>query len=136
MGIDWDEERQTDVKLSSGTYTVVHGNPALNGLNIGHGKIKLHRTMPFIPLPEKCLSLTSPPVSKVMIENTEGHILMAKVERGFFKVLGLPGGYMNHSEEPAKGCIRNARRTWNYCRTRIDNQSSHNAHFSVTVFRS
>ena len=47
MGIDWDEERQTDVKLSSGTYTVVHG------LNIGHGKIKLHRTMPFIPLPEK-----------------------------------------------------------------------------------
>ena len=32
---------------------------------------------------------------------------MAKVERGFFKGFwGLPGGYMNHSEDPARGCIR------------------------------
>lgn len=32
---------------------------------------------------------------------------MAKVERGFFKgYWGLPGGYMNHSEEPAEGCVR------------------------------
>ncbi|MED5291693.1 MAG: NUDIX hydrolase, partial [Candidatus Thermoplasmatota archaeon] len=34
-------------------------------------------------------------------------ILMVKVERGFFKgYWGLPGGYMNHSEEPAEGCVR------------------------------
>ena len=32
---------------------------------------------------------------------------MAKVERGFFKgYWGLPGGYMNHSEEPSVGCVR------------------------------
>ena len=46
-------------------------------------------------------------VSKVMICNTEGNVLMAKVERGHFHGFWtLPGGYMDHDEHPATGCVR------------------------------
>ena len=46
-------------------------------------------------------------VSKVMILNSEGKVLMGKIERGHF--VGhwtLPGGYMDHDEHPAVGCVR------------------------------
>jgi len=46
-------------------------------------------------------------VSKVMILNSEGKVLMGKIERGHF--VGhwtLPGGYMDHDENPAVGCVR------------------------------
>lgn len=46
-------------------------------------------------------------VSKVMIMNSEGKVLMGKIERGHF--VGhwtLPGGYMDHDEHPAIGCVR------------------------------
>ena len=46
-------------------------------------------------------------VSKVMILNSEGKVLMGKIERGHF--IGhwtLPGGYMDHDEHPAIGCVR------------------------------
>ena len=46
-------------------------------------------------------------VSKVMICNNEGQVLMAKVERGHFHGFWtLPGGYMDHDEHPATGCVR------------------------------
>ena len=46
-------------------------------------------------------------VSKVIILNGEGCVLMGKVERGHF--VGhwtLPGGYMDHDEHPATACVR------------------------------
>ena len=46
-------------------------------------------------------------VSKVMVLNTHGQVLMGKIERGHF--VGhwtLPGGYMDHDEHPAVGCVR------------------------------
>ena len=46
-------------------------------------------------------------VSKVMILNPNGDVLMGKIERGHF--VGhwtLPGGYMDHDEHPAIGCVR------------------------------
>mgnify|MGYP005749229363 FL=1 len=46
-------------------------------------------------------------VSKVIIKNDQNEILMAKVMRGHFKGLWtLPGGYMDHDEEPSEGCVR------------------------------
>ena len=46
-------------------------------------------------------------VSKVMVQNTNGDVLMAKVERGHFHGFWtLPGGYMDHDEHPAIGCVR------------------------------
>ena len=46
-------------------------------------------------------------VSKVMVLNSQGEVLMGKIERGHF--VGhwtLPGGYMDHDEHPAIGCVR------------------------------
>lgn len=46
-------------------------------------------------------------VSKVMVLNQNGEVLMGKIERGHF--VGhwtLPGGYMDHDEHPAVGCVR------------------------------
>lgn len=46
-------------------------------------------------------------VSKVMIQNDAEEVLMAKVERGHFRGFWtLPGGYMDHDEHPAIGCVR------------------------------
>jgi ADP-ribose pyrophosphatase YjhB (NUDIX family) len=46
-------------------------------------------------------------VSKVMVQNSDGDVLMAKVERGHFHGFWtLPGGYMDHDEHPAIGCVR------------------------------
>lgn len=48
-------------------------------------------------------------VSKVMIQNNQHHVLMARVERGHFRGFWtLPGGYMDHNEHPADGCVREA----------------------------
>lgn len=46
-------------------------------------------------------------VSKVMVLNPKGEVLMGKIERGHF--VGhwtLPGGYMDHDEHPTVGCVR------------------------------
>ena len=46
-------------------------------------------------------------VSKVIIKNDQDEILMAKVKRGHFTGFWtLPGGYMDHDEHPAVGCVR------------------------------
>ena len=46
-------------------------------------------------------------VSKVMVRNSNGDVLMGKVERGHFHGFWtLPGGYMDHNEHPAIGCVR------------------------------
>ena len=48
-------------------------------------------------------------VSKVIVHNDEGQVLMAKVERGHFKgEWTLPGGYMDTEEHPREACIREA----------------------------
>ncbi len=46
-------------------------------------------------------------VAKVMIQNDHGSVLMGRVERGHFRGFWtLPGGYMDHNEDPASGCVR------------------------------
>ena len=46
-------------------------------------------------------------VSKVIIQNPKGQILMAKIERGHFRGhWSLPGGYMDHNEHPEVGALR------------------------------
>ena len=46
-------------------------------------------------------------VSKVMVCNENGDVLMGRVERGHFRGFWtLPGGYMDHDEHPAVGCVR------------------------------
>ena len=48
-------------------------------------------------------------VSKVIVVNADGDVLMGRVARGHF--VGhwtLPGGYLDHDEHPSAGCVREA----------------------------
>ena len=48
-------------------------------------------------------------VSKVIVHNHQGQVLMARVERGHFKgEWTLPGGYMDTDEHPMEACMREA----------------------------
>jgi ADP-ribose pyrophosphatase YjhB (NUDIX family) len=48
-------------------------------------------------------------VSKVIIQNEENMILMAKVKRGFFTgCWTLPGGFVDYGEHPRVGAVREA----------------------------
>lgn len=48
-------------------------------------------------------------VSKVIVVDEEGRILMGKVARGHFVgAWTLPGGYLDHDEHPQDGCVREA----------------------------
>jgi len=108
MGIKWDEERQTDVRFSDAIYTVIHGHPHIEWPEHWAWKDKVVSDDAVHPVVREAVYRSLHRlVSKVIIRNEGQEILMAKVERGFFKgYWGLPGGYMNHSEEPAEGCVR------------------------------
>lgn len=108
MGIPYQEERQTDVKFSGMTYKVIHGNPLIEWPEHWTWKDKVVSDGAVHPVAREAVYRSIHRlVSKVMIRNDQQQILMAKVERGFFRGhWSLPGGYMNHSEEPAQGCIR------------------------------
>ena len=108
MGIKWDEERQTDVRFSDVIYTVIHGHPHIEWPEHWAWKDKVVSDDAVHPVVREAVYRSLHRlVSKVIIRNEGQEILMAKVERGFFKgYWGLPGGYMNHSEEPAEGCVR------------------------------
>ncbi len=46
-------------------------------------------------------------VSKLIVHNDGGEVLLAKINRGHFKGFwSLPGGYMDHDEHPEDGCLR------------------------------
>ena len=48
-------------------------------------------------------------VSKVIVRNSSNQILLARVSRGHFTGhWTLPGGYMEHNENPSTGCVREA----------------------------
>ena len=108
MDIPWQEERQTDVRFGNGKYTIIHGNPLIDWPEHWTWKDKVVSDNAVHPLAREAVYRSIHRlVSKVMIRNASNQILMAKVERGFFKgYWGLPGGYMNHSEEPSVGCVR------------------------------
>ena len=106
--IPWTSGRETDLRFGKETYTVLHGEPQIDWPEHWTWKDKVVSDNAVHPVAREAVYRSIHRlVSKVMIRNDRNEILMAKVERGFFKgYWGLPGGYMNHSEEPAEGCIR------------------------------
>ena len=107
-GIEWDEERHTDIRFDGEIYTVIHGSPQIDWPEHWTWKDKVISDNAVHPVAREAVYRSIHRlVSKVIVRNQSDQILMVKVERGFFKgYWGLPGGYMNHSEEPAEGCVR------------------------------
>ena len=108
LGLAWTAGRETDLRFGSETYTVLHGEPEIDWPEHWTWKDKVISDNAVHPVAREAVYRSLHRlVSKVIIRNEDNEILMAKVERGFFKgYWGLPGGYMNHSEEPAEGCVR------------------------------
>ena len=107
-GISWTAGRETDLRFGNETYTVLHGEPEMDWPEHWTWKDKVVSDNAVHPVAREAVYRSLHRlVSKVIIRNNKKEILMAKVARGFFKgYWGLPGGYMNHSEEPAEGCVR------------------------------
>jgi ADP-ribose pyrophosphatase YjhB (NUDIX family) len=81
---------------------------ALIGPKIGPGKMPASQIMQVHPVVREAVYRSiHRVVAKVMVQNESGDVLMGKVERGHFKGFWtLPGGYLDHNEHPAIGCVR------------------------------
>lgn len=108
MGITWEEERITDIRFDQSTIRVIHGMPNIDWPSHWTWKDEVISDNSVHPVAREAVYRSIHRlVSKVIIQNQQNEVLMAKVERGYFKgYWTLPGGYMNHSEEPAEGCVR------------------------------
>lgn len=110
MEIPWEEERVTNIRLEQSEIKVLHGLPNIDWPSHWTWKDEVISDNAVHPVVREAIYRSIHRlVSKIIIQNDDDEVLMAKVERGFFKgYWTLPGGYMNHSEEPSQGCVREA----------------------------
>ena len=108
MNIEWEVERTTDINFDQSKFKVIHGMPYIDWPSHWTWKDEVISDNAVHPIAREAVYRSIHRlVSKVIIQNNRNEVLMAKVERGFFKgYWSLPGGYMNHSEEPSQGCVR------------------------------
>ena len=108
MKIPWEEERTTDIRFNELNLRVVHGLPTIEWPSHWTWKDEVISDNAVHPVAREAVYRSIHRlVAKVIIQNERNEVLMAKVERGFFNgYWTLPGGYMNHSEEPSQGCVR------------------------------
>lgn len=108
MNIEWESERTTDINFNQTKIKVIHGMPNIDWPSHWTWKDEVISDNAVHPIVREAVYRSIHRlVSKVIIQNERNEVLMARVERGFFKgYWSLPGGYMNHSEEPVQGCVR------------------------------
>lgn len=108
MGIDFIEKETLVLRYGQETYVVVKAYPKLDWPVHWAWKDKCASDNAVHPVVRDSIYRSIHRlVSKVMVCNDGGHVLMGKVERGHFRGFWtLPGGYMDHNEHPAVGCVR------------------------------
>lgn len=108
LGIEFTAKKSLSIRFETGAYEVVKGYPHIDWPKDWAWKddcISDDCVHPVVR--ESIYRSLHRLVSKVMIQNSAGEVLMAKVERGHFHGFWtLPGGYMDHNEHPAIGCVR------------------------------
>jgi ADP-ribose pyrophosphatase YjhB (NUDIX family) len=108
MAIEWDKKRITNINFLGKTIAVIKGYPKIEWP--GHWALKddMIADNSVHPIAREAIYRSLHRlVSKVMITNSNGQVLMGKVERGHFRESWtLPGGYMDHDEHPEIGCVR------------------------------
>ena len=104
MGIEWDEKNRFDIL----GFEVIKAHPIIEWPKEWAWKDDCISDDFVHPIArESIYGSIHRLVSKVMVLNPKGEVLMGKIERGHF--VGhwtLPGGYMDHDEHPAVGCVR------------------------------
>ena len=104
LGIDWEVKNRFDIL----GYEVVKAHPIVEWPENWAWKDECISDDAVHPIAREAIYRSIHRlVSKVMVLNNEGKVLMGKIERGHF--VGhwtLPGGYMDHDEHPSIGCVR------------------------------
>ncbi len=108
MGIEWEKKRATIISFANTTVSVVKGYPKIEWPEHWALKDDIIADNSVHPIAREAIYRSIHRlVSKVMITNSKGQVLMGKVERGHFRgSWTLPGGYMDHDEHPEVGCVR------------------------------
>jgi 8-oxo-dGTP pyrophosphatase MutT (NUDIX family) len=110
MGIGWTERRTNRIKFGEKFHEVVYALPEIEWPEYWTWKDNLISDGCVDPLARECVYRSMHRVvSKVMVVNSENHVLMAKVSRGFFTgYWTLPGGFVDYGEHPREAAVREA----------------------------
>jgi ADP-ribose pyrophosphatase YjhB (NUDIX family) len=108
MGIEWQKKRVTNIDFAGSSVSVQKGYPKIDWPEHWALKDDIIADNSVHPIAREAIYRSLHRlVSKVMITNSKGQVLMGKVERGHFRgSWTLPGGYMDHDEHPEVGCVR------------------------------
>ena len=110
LGISWEQKRETHIEFDEVQYVVIKGYPNLSWPKNWSWKDDLISDNSVHPVAREAIYRSIHRlVSKVVVRNSNGEILLAKVSRGHFAGhWTLPGGYMEHDEHPKVACVREA----------------------------
>ncbi len=110
MGISWKLRRTNRIRLDSKDYIVNYGIPDIAWPENWAWKDSTISDSAVDPLARESVYRTiHRVVSKVVIINSRGEVLMAKVSRGFFTgCWTLPGGFVDYGEHPREAAVREA----------------------------
>ena len=108
MGFEWSERRTNRIKFGEEFYEVVYAFPEIEWPENWTWKDKLISDGCVDPLARECVYRSMHRVvSKVILQNQQNQVVMAKVKRGFFTGhWTLPGGFVDYAEHPLEGAMR------------------------------
>ncbi len=108
IGLEWDEKGTTRVEFGGFTHHVIRACPRIDWPKHWAWKDSIISDSAVHPTAREMVYRSIHRlIAKVIMQNAEGKLLMAKVQRGFF--VGqwtLPGGYLDHNEHPRIGAAR------------------------------
>jgi len=110
MGIEWTEKRSNQIIFGDDEFKVTYGIPKIPWPEHWAWKDSLASDSAVDPVARESVYRTlHRVVSKVIITNSQGEILMAKIARGFFTgCWTLPGGFVDYAEHPREAAEREA----------------------------
>ena len=111
LGITWTERRTNRVKFDGQTHEVVYALPEIDWPEEWTWKDKLISDGCVDPLAREAVYRSMHRVvAKVIVQNPNKDVVMAKVKRGFFTGhWTLPGGFVDYAEHPLEGAVREVR---------------------------
>jgi len=111
MNIVWEKKRENIIYFANVEYKVIIGIPKIDWPENWAWKDSVISDNAVDPVVRESVYRTiHRVVSKIIIENQQGMILMAKASRGFFTgCWTLPGGFVDYGEHPRSAAIREAK---------------------------
>ncbi len=110
LGIEWNERRVNEFRLGGLNHRILYATPKIDWPEHWAWKDSVISDSAVDPVARESVYRTlHRVVSKVIVTNTRGEILMTKVARGFFTgCWTLPGGFVDYDEHPREAAEREA----------------------------